>query len=215
MKLARFSTPVVLAVVGLIALPTSAGAASSSAQARYVKAVRLLDPVAASASNKQILRLGNAVCTNLKSGTPVKKLAGILKGTSKADLVEAAAILCPSQKAKVTTYYASTTTTTAPAPVILWQQSGSGIESGQQFTVPPNVKGWNEVWTYNCSNFGQSGNFATNINGYGSAADTDDSGTNQLGMSGSGTDHYYDTGTFSIDVNSECDWTEEAVTVPQ
>jgi hypothetical protein len=106
------------------------------------------------------------------------------------------------------------TTTTAAAPVVLWQQTGSGIESGQQFTVPPNVTGWNEGWSYNCASFGQAGNFATNITGYGGAADTTDSGTNQLGMSGSGTNHYYDTGTFSIDVDSECSWTEEAVTVP-
>jgi hypothetical protein len=207
----------VLAVIGLLALPISvigaAAAGASSAQTRYVNAVRFLDPTANGASRTEILKLGNGVCRDLKQGTTVKKLASILKGAEKADLVEATDILCPKYKPKVTSYYATTTTTTAPAPVVLWQQTGSGIESGQQFTVPPGVKGWNEVWTYDCSAFGQSGNFATNINGYGGASNTLDSGTNQLGMSGSGTNHYYDHGTFSIDVNSECNWTDEAITV--
>jgi hypothetical protein len=70
------------------------------------------------------------------------------------------------------------------------------------------------VWTYNCSAFGSSGNFITSITGYGGAEGTTDAGANQLGTSGSGTNHYYDTGTFSIDVNSECSWTDEAVSVP-
>ena len=92
---------------------------------------------------------------------------------------------------------------------MLWQQSGSGIASGQRFTVPNSVQGWNEVWTYDCFNFSGSGNFITTING----SDTD-TGNNQLGPGGHGTNYYYDTGTFSIDVNSECNWTDEAVTVP-
>jgi hypothetical protein len=106
--------------------------------------------------------------------------------------------------------------TTAPpaVPVVLWQSSGSGIQSGPQFTVPAGTKEWDEVWSYDCSAFGSSGNFISTINGFGSASGTTDSGTNQLGASGSGTNHYYDTGTFSIDVNSECNWTEKAVTVP-
>jgi hypothetical protein len=38
---------------------------------------------------------------------------------------------------------------------------------------------------------------------------------NELGAGRSGTNHYYDTGTFSIDVNSECSWSDEAVTIPR
>jgi hypothetical protein len=210
----------VLAGATVAVLCGPAGASSkgnTTAQTQYIKDVRFLDPTASGASNKEILKLGNEVCNDLKSGTSVKKLAGILKGTEKADLVEAADVLCPKYKAKVAHYYATlptTTTTARPAPLVLYQQSGSGIESGAQFTVPASDKGWNEVWSYDCSNFGMAGNFATTINGYGSAALTNDSGTNQLGTSGSGTNHYYDTGTFSIDVNSLCHWTEEAVAVP-
>jgi hypothetical protein len=33
-------------------------------------------------------------------------------------------------------------------------------------------------------------------------------------MGGSGTNHYDDTGTFWINVDSECGWTDQAETVP-
>jgi hypothetical protein len=106
------------------------------------------------------------------------------------------------------------TTTIAPAPAVLWHQSGSGVGSGTQFTVPKNVKGWNEVWSYDCSASGRVGRFISSVIGYGGAASTTDSGTNKTGTSGSGTNHYYDKGTFRIDLNSDCRWTDEAVTVP-
>ena len=79
----------------------------------------------------------------------------------------------------------------------MWNGSGSGDVSGPQFTVPANAKGWNENWTYDCSAFGQSGNFITDVTGYGNAQDTTDGGANTEGMSRSSTNHYYDTGTFS------------------
>jgi len=128
-----------------------------------------------------------------------------------------AAATTPTTVAPVAKTTVATTppTTAAPAaPVVLWQQSGSGQASGQQFTVPAKDKGWNEVWTYNCASFGSSGNFISTINGYGGASSTTDGGANELGASGSSANHYYDTGTFSIDINSECDWTDEAVAVP-
>lgn len=162
------------------------------------------------------------IATGIVAGIMCLALAGCSKASPSASTATTAgstgtggttAPTTPSTTSPPTTV-PPTTTTTAAMPVVLWQQTGSGIESGQQFTVPSSVKGWNEVWTYNCASFGSSGNFITNINGYGGAADTTDSGTNQEGNTGSGTNHYYDTGTFSIDVNSECNWTDEAVTVP-
>ncbi len=64
------------------------------------------------------------------------------------------------------------------------------------------IGAWTMNWTYDCSNFGLAGNFIVNVNG--STADT---GPNELSTSGSGTDYYYDSGTFSLGVNSECNWT--------
>lgn len=72
----------------------------------------------------------------------------------------------------------------------------------QQFSVSST---WNMSWSYNCSNFGTTGNFAVDI----TQPPDDfnyDVGPNEEGMSGSGVDTYTDTGTFSLIVNSECDW---------
>jgi hypothetical protein len=66
------------------------------------------------------------------------------------------------------------------------------------------MKEWDEQWSYDCTSFGRPRNFITTINGYGSAPGTADGGANELGTGISGVNHYYDTGTFSIDVNSEC-----------
>jgi hypothetical protein len=93
-------------------------------------------------------------------------------------------------------------------PRILWSASGSGDESGPKFTVPSGTPQWLEIWHYNCSSFGYKGNFITNVTGYGSAHYTTDGSVNELGAGGSGVNHYFDTGAFSIQVISECDWTE-------
>ncbi len=62
---------------------------------------------------------------------------------------------------------------------------------------------WTLSWTYDCSNFGNPGNFIVNVNN----SSAGDQGVNEAGNGGSGTDYYYDSGTFSFAVDSECDWT--------
>ena len=93
-------------------------------------------------------------------------------------------------------------------PRVLWSASGSGSQSGPKFAVPAGARQWLEVWQYDCSSYGSRGNFIASITGYGSAQYTTDSGVNQLGNGGHGINHYFDTGTFSIQIISECDWTE-------
>jgi hypothetical protein len=107
----------------------------------------------------------------------------------------------------------TTTTSTVPSASVLWTMSGSGDQSGPEFTVPSTATGWNEEWSFDCSNFGSVGNFITDITGFGSASITTDAGASQLGTSGAGANYHYDTGTFSIQVISECDWTETVVAV--
>ena len=109
--------------------------------------------------------------------------------------------------AAVATQPPVTPTTTPQKAVTLWSMVGSGQESGPKFTVAAGASEWAESYRFNCSNFGGSGNFQTYITGYGNASLTTDEGANQLAPSGKGTDYYYDTGTFSIQVNSECVWT--------
>ena len=119
---------------GMLTLLSVPAGATTATQAKYIKAIRFLDPTAKGASNKEILKLGNSVCSDLKSGTSVKKLAGVLKGSEKADLVEATLILCPKYGAKVTTYYASTTTT-VPVPQLTQQQKSAVAEAKQYLST--------------------------------------------------------------------------------
>ena len=105
-----------------------------------------------------------------------------------------------------TTVPPTTTTTTGIVTVLLAPTSGSGTAKIPQFTVPPSANNWKVGWTYDCSNHGMSGNFITDITGYGNAAGIYNPGEDQLGMGGSGIDTYDNTGTFSIQVISECNW---------
>jgi hypothetical protein len=89
----------------------------------------------------------------------------------------------------------------------LFALTGSGSASTAKFTVPASAKGWRLVWSYNCSAFGSAGNFAVVIKG-GSGKDQ---AINQLGKKGSGVEHYDDVGTFNLQVDSECNWSIQAV----
>ena len=126
---------------GLAAVPAGA----TTAQTKFVKDVRSLGLTAATASNKQIVKQGNEACTDLRSGTSVKRLARVLSGTEKTILVEAATVLCPTYKAKVASYYATTATTTAPTTTA----APNGVYSmGAVVSVPMNVNGINKAATY-------------------------------------------------------------------
>jgi hypothetical protein len=90
--------------------------------------------------------------------------------------------------------------------------SGSGAQSTANFTIPSRAGGWRVVWSYDCTSFGSAGNFDYYVNKV--SGFTLDFGPNQLGTSGSGTEIYHDTGTFNLQVNSECSWTVQAITGP-
>ena len=61
-------------------------------------------------------------------------------------------------------------------------------------------------WTYDCTSFGSAGNFSVDVQQPQGDLDSD-FGPNELGNGGSGTDYYYDTGSFQLSIDSECDWT--------
>lgn len=87
--------------------------------------------------------------------------------------------------------------------------SGNGIYTGPPFNVgsqPLTVS-----YSYDCSSFGQSGNFIADLlNGNQSQLGSDDQPiANQLGMSGSQTVTVYPQNPgadYYLSVNSECDW---------
>jgi hypothetical protein len=60
---------------------------------------------------------------------------------------------------------------------------------------------WTMAWTFNCSNYGHAGNFIVSVK-----QSPTDIGPNELSISGTGTDYFYDTGTFSLEILSECRW---------
>ena len=64
---------------------------------------------------------------------------------------------------------------------------------------------WTMSWSYNCSSYGTAGYLGVTVNQPAGDPALDDA-PNELGMSGSGTDYYYDTGTFSLSIVSQCDW---------
>jgi hypothetical protein len=87
-------------------------------------------------------------------------------------------------------------------PVTFTSTQSGDTANPQQFSVGGK---WTMAWSYDCSAFGSQGNFAVEIN-QPAGDDAADIGPNELGTGGSGTDSYSDTGVFSLDVLSECDW---------
>ena len=86
-------------------------------------------------------------------------------------------------------------------------QSGQGTASTAKFTVPAAAGGWRLAWSYSCAALGSTGNFIIYVNG----GSGNDQGVNELGMKGSSVEHYYDTGTFYLQISSECNWSIQAV----
>jgi hypothetical protein len=92
---------------------------------------------------------------------------------------------------------------TAPAGAkVLLDKTGSGIGKTAIFTTSGE---WEIDYTFDCSNFGQSGNFAITIyDGKGSLVDI---AANQLAAKGSDTVPEHNlSGPYYLDMNSECDW---------
>jgi hypothetical protein len=108
---------------------------------------------------------------------------------------------------------AGSTTTIAISPPTVLEEQGSGNTTTQQFTVPSSSTGWTLKWMYNCTLLGASGNFIVDVVGHGTSKQTRDRGPNELGEGGQGTQHYFDTGTFTLEIASECEWSVLATAV--
>jgi hypothetical protein len=87
--------------------------------------------------------------------------------------------------------------------------SGSGTEKTPRFTVTAT---WKLVYSFNCSNFGQSGNFQVFEDG---GSDFSGVTVNDLAMSkSSSTWAYGDGGRHYLEINSECSWEVKVVDEP-
>lgn|ERR1700674_1077500 len=96
----------------------------------------------------------------------------------------------------------SPTASAAHVAQVLLDVQGTGIKSTQKFTAGGD---WDLNWSYDCSNFGQNGNFQIYIYGKDSS-DLKGIGANELGAKGSDVSHQHDTGTFYLQMNSACAW---------
>lgn len=95
------------------------------------------------------------------------------------------------------------------SPHVVLSVSGSGINTTKKFAVSDD---WDLAWTYDCSDFGNSGNFIIQITG----ADVmrPEAGTNELGARGSGTEHLHGgAGYRYLEMNSECNWEVKAISL--
>ncbi|MGC2131048.1 MAG: hypothetical protein WA629_13235 [Candidatus Aquilonibacter sp.] len=86
---------------------------------------------------------------------------------------------------------------------MLLDVEGNGIKQTQRFEAPNE---WAIIYTFDCSNFGQSGNFAISVEG-----DTTDLAANQLAARGHDVNYEHGGGNVYLSINSECDWHVRAV----
>jgi hypothetical protein len=86
------------------------------------------------------------------------------------------------------------------APTVVLTESGNGQLTTKPFTVAAD---WSLTYTFNCSAYGEIGNFITYVD-YPSGGSI----TNALAMSGGATTYQTDdAGTHSLTVSTECAWT--------
>jgi hypothetical protein len=93
---------------------------------------------------------------------------------------------------------ASARASAAPSAVVLLDLKGSGIHRSKKFTAGGE---WTIAYTYDCTSFGQKGNFQIFVEG-----DASDVAANELAAKGQGTQNEFTPGTFDLSMNSECDW---------
>lgn len=87
----------------------------------------------------------------------------------------------------------------SPTPKTLVKMSGNGTDKTKMFDVGDE---WTITYTYDCRNWGQSGNFQV----YEDYPEGDVL-VNELGIKGTDSKTVYGSGTHYLEISSECDWT--------
>ena len=112
-----------------------------------------------------------------------------------------------------TTLFGSTTV----KGTTIFSQEDAGDLTTSVFTVPRSAKHWDLAWSYDCpgaaaNSVGPLQNFVFAVY-KGRSKDTKDAGAPQAAASGTGTDHYSDTGTFTFHVGARqtCTWSLKAI----
>jgi hypothetical protein len=102
----------------------------------------------------------------------------------------------------------NSTKSQAPAPgsaragaKVLLDKTGSGIDNTPSFTTSGD---WEIDWSYDCTNFKQSGNFVIFV--FNSDGSLSDVAANQHGTKGTDVSNEHQGGTYSLEMDSPCDW---------
>ena len=114
-----------------------------------------------------------------------------------------------------TTSTTSTSITTPSGPKTLVNRSDSGSLVTWVFTVPVSASGWNLDWSYTCR-FKPPSIFSFVASVYqGPRPDRHDKAVAESGSGGQGSEHYKDTGQFSLHIAgypNTCSWMVKAST---
>jgi hypothetical protein len=98
------------------------------------------------------------------------------------------------------------TTTTTPAPVTLLNVVGEGGEDTATFTAPSQ---WELHWSYDCSAYGGSGNFAVDL--MTAAGGPDGVLVNSLSEGRTDIEYVHTGGSVYLSIDSECNWHIQAI----
>ena len=80
---------------------------------------------------------------------------------------------------------------------------GSAIGTTRAFTVA--TEPWTVHWSFDC--FGRRGTFALGVDRMDSSLATADRGVSDTAVTDGGTVTYTDTGTYTLTITTQCDWT--------
>lgn len=181
------------------AVSTPSAPTYTAAQNAWYNEVLAKYPQISGGTEKQIVSVGNQVCTARQAGGTQAQLvsatAGKLGSSARSFVRAAEKALCPSE--------------VPVPPQVLLNFSGNGIENSAPFLV--NSSQVTVTYSFNCSSFGGSGNFIADLEyGNQSSLNSDDQSiANQLAPSGHATTSVYpqDPGNnYYVAVNSECSW---------
>jgi hypothetical protein len=124
-----------------------------------------------------------------------------------------------AQSSGVATVQASAIAAPPPAAgQVLLQQSGGGGTGNNCCTVGLSTNAftspgaWDLNWHYDCSALGRPGNFSIDVFDSNGGFVSDPPSLLQLGSGGSGTQNYNRPGTFSLTINSSCQWNVSVLT---
>lgn len=100
----------------------------------------------------------------------------------------------------------ATTPIPSPSPRVLVDLTGSGIKNSAPFNAPSQ---WTLTYSYDCSSFGDSGNFIVSLYQGNSPVDVL---VNELSLKGSASTTAYDGGNnMHLEIISECSWHVKAI----